>query len=204
MNVAARFPKDEDVLKVTFLEDENVDGITLVQQSNYVRELQIRLGDFNRGPRNRFPGNTAILLNKTTMSKLKQAGPVVMAPKPLGIRYLLYVDPIGKMYMENETQHIFIVDQDRAPKPIPKDTVLDGIVVRKIVRDGAAQNNNEVAYGKLTFVIMDATRINGVDLTEKNIQERISVAQVIRSPWLCGFFFNKMLNNIISHRLRLC
>ena len=82
------------------------------------------------------------------------------------------------MYMENETQHIFVVDPDFAPRLIPKDTVLDGIVVRKIVRDGAAQSRSAEAKGKLSFVIMDATRVNGLDLTQKNIKDRISVVQV--------------------------
>ena len=168
-------------MKVTFLENGNVEGISLVQNFHFVRDLQTRLGGFNHGPSNRFPGNQPIFLNVTNMKKLKAAGPVVVAPKPLGIRYLLYVDPEGKMYMENETQHIFVVDPDFAPRLIPKDTVLDGIVVRKIVRDGAAQSRSAEAKGKLSFVIMDATRVNGLDLTQKNIKDRISVVQVDRS-----------------------
>ena len=183
-------------MKVTFLEKENIDGVSLVQNFNFVRDLQIRLGDFNQGPRNRFPVNQPIFLNVTNIKKLKAAGPVVVAPKPQGLRYLLYVDPKGNMYMENESQHLFVVDPDFAPQLIPKDTVLDGIVVRKIVRDGAAQiDNNQEAKGGLSFFVMDATRVNGVDLTEKNIQERISVVQVERSSSL--FSFNQNLNDII-------
>ena len=63
--------------------------------------------------------------------------------------------------------------KDGTPRLTPKDTVLDGVVTRKIVRDGAIQKGN-----KLTFVIMDSTRVKGINLTDKGIQERISTVQV--------------------------
>ncbi len=173
----------------TFLEKENVHGISLVKNFTFVRDVQIRLGAFNHGPGNRFPVNWPVSLNKKTMIHLKNAGPVVVAPKPLGIRYLLYVDPKGKMFMENNSQHVFSVDSDRAPRLIPKDTILDGIMVKKIVRNGAAQNHNQETNGELSFVIMDATRVNGVDLTQNNIQDRISVVQVYRNSSCFTLFF---------------
>ncbi len=74
--------------------------------------------------------------------------------------------------MENRAQYIFKVAKDGAPRLIPKDTVLDGVVTRKTVRDGAIQK------GKLTFVIMDSTRVKGINLTDKGIQERIATVQV--------------------------
>lgn len=169
--------------RAMFLETENVDGISLVQNLEFVRDVQIRLGSFNQGSCNRFPVNDPIYLNKTNMKKLKTAGPVAVAPKPLGVRYLLYVDPEGRMFLENKTQHIFIVDQHRAPQQIPRDSVFDGIIVKKITRGGAADevaSNNTAGDGKLTFVVMDATRINGMDLTRKSILERISTARVCK------------------------
>ena len=72
------------------------------------------------------------------------------------------------------------------------------------MRDGAVQSgNNQEAKGRLNFFIMDATRVNGLDLTQKNIQERISAVQVDRNANLFIFFYQK-LKEIIFRRLRLC
>lgn len=79
--------------------------------------------------------------------------------------------------MENIKLNIFKLDQEWAPQLNVKNTVLDGFLTRKIVRNPAAQNNQQTK-GKLVFVIMDTTRVNGVDLTEENICERISAVRV--------------------------
>ena len=170
MNVATRFLKDDDVK-----------GIRLLQDLPTVKKLKIKLGNLNHGPHNSFPVNKPVPLNKRHFLPAEIIEPYVVAPKPLGIHYLLYVNQEGKMYMENETQHIFELDQDRIVQKIPNDTVLEGIVVKKIVRDGAAQSSNAGAKGKLTFVIMDATRINGADLVPKNFQERIIMAHQVKN-----------------------
>ncbi|EFX60871.1 hypothetical protein DAPPUDRAFT_122783 [Daphnia pulex] len=77
------------------------------------------------------------------------------------------------------TQHIFLVDEDHAIKietfdgrPIT-DTVLDGIITREKSIDDASGNGRE-ATRKLTFVILDAIRCSGNDLTGLNILERIA------------------------------
>ena len=161
---------------VKFLQEENVKGISLCQNVNFVRDMHVRLGVFNEGPREQFPVNWPISLNRNNMQKLKTDGPFVVAPKPVGIRYLLYVDSDGMMFMENNTQHVFKVDPDLAPKVIPKDTILDGIVVKKLVRGKGSKRNVDGA--KLNFVIMDATRVDGDQLTQKGILDRISAVQV--------------------------
>ena len=84
--------------------------------------------------------------------------PHVVAPKPLGVRYWLYVDPQGSTFMQSSRKHAFQLNLKRAPQLIPNDTILDGIVVRKLVRDGIDPNSNQEAKGRLTFVIMDAIR----------------------------------------------
>ena len=162
---------------VKFLQEENVEGISLCQNVNFVRDIQIRLGVFNEGSRQEFPVNWPISLNRNNLHKLKTDGPFVVAPKPVGIRYLLYVDSDGMMFMQNNTQHVFKIDQGLiAPKLIPKDTILDGIVVKKLVRGKSSNRNGDGT--KLNFVIMDATRVDGVQLTQKTILERISAVQV--------------------------
>ena len=140
--------------------------------------MQIRLAVFNEGPREQFPVNWPVSLNRDNINQLETDGPFVVAPKPLGIRYLLYVDSDGVMFMQNNTQHIFKVDQDLAPRLIPNDTILDGIVVKKLVR---GESSNDEGNGKLSFVIMDATRFDGEQLTQKSILERISAVQVLKS-----------------------
>ncbi len=81
--------------------------------------------------------------------------------------------------MQNGTQNMFKLTQSNCFQLIPAGTVLDGIVVRKIVRGKTARNRN--ILGKPTFVIMDATRVNGKDVTRKSILDRISIVQVYRS-----------------------
>ena len=81
--------------------------------------------------------------------------------------------------MQNGTQNMFKLTQSNGFQLIPAGTVLDGIVVRKIVRRKTAQNRNQLE--KPTFVIMDATRVNGKDVTRKSILDRISIVQVYRS-----------------------
>jgi len=151
-------------------------NISLCQNVNFVRDIQIRLGVFNEGSRQEFPVNWPISLNRNNLHKLKTDGPFVVAPKPVGIRYLLYVDSDGMMFMQNNTQHVFKIDPDLAPKVIPKDTILDGIVVKKLVRGKSSNRNGDGT--KLNFVIMDATRVDGVQLTQKSILDRISAVQV--------------------------
>lgn len=142
--------------------------------------LQKRLRTFNHGSSTSssiFPATLPVPI--TTFNQLMEdGGSFVFSPKPLGIRYLFYFDKEGRSFLMNSTQHIFKVAKSCAFRVIPPETVLDGIVVRKIVR--SERSNQEASNGKLTFVIMDATRINGVDLTQKSIQERMSIVQVLK------------------------
>jgi len=162
-----------------FLLGEHIDGISLEEDFEVVQELRVRLGRSNHGPLDFFPVNWPVSSNSLIIKQLEKE-PFVVAPKPNGVRFLLYINSEGKMIMENMAQHFFKVDQDRALQVTATDTVLDGILTRKIISDGSpCLNNNQEEKGKLTFVVMDATRCRGVDLTRKNILERISAVQVI-------------------------
>lgn len=158
-----------------------MNGVSLLTDYDLVKELQVKLGRFAHGPEDFFPVNWPVSLSVENIKNLEVV-PYVVTPKPVGVRFLLYIDSEGSMFMENMTQHIFKLDEDRAPQLTVKDTVLDGLVVRKIRPNGLgsfeANEDVEVAEGKLTFVIMDATRCSGVDLTGRNIQERISFIHV--------------------------
>ena len=91
---------------------------------------------------------------------------------------------MGIIYLENQTQNFFRVSQDREIQLLLPDTVLDGYFVHPIaaVSDDEAE---EVAaahpgenQGRLTFLIQDAIRCNGVDLSGLGIVKRIAFIKV--------------------------
>ena len=158
-----------------FLDGEQVDGIHLVTDFDLVRQLQVRLGQYAKGPTDFFPAMWPVNLSSENLSSL-ESKQYLVTPKPYGTRYLLYVDPSGQMFMENMTQHIFRVDDDHAIKMISSDgqpvtdVVLDGVVTRV--------SESHPDAGRLTFVIMDATLCNGVGLTHMSISQRIAFVRV--------------------------
>ncbi len=175
MNVTTRFLKDEDV-----------EGIRLYESNgtvDMVYKLKCEIGNRCYGNSKQFPGNTPVPLLEKKRGICHLAHPFnepyVMSPKPLGVRYLLYADKHGDMFMENENQHIFKLDRGRTPQLIPKETVLDGVVARKLERDGGALNNSGEAQGKLTFVIMDATLVGSEDVAMMPLENRMKCVQVM-------------------------
>ena len=165
-----------NVPNIPFFEDDHIAGISLERDSNLAAQVKNELDRINHPPQGfqGFPVTCTPQLSGSDIQKLKER-PYLVTPKPEGVHYLLYINKYGRMFLENRANHIFKVDHYCAPQLIPKNTVLDGIVTRKIIRDEAIQNNNK---GKLTFLVMDATRCSGIDLTQENIQQRISTIQV--------------------------
>ncbi len=171
-----------------FIENEEVEGIHLVMDFDLVRELQVRLGRFiSNGTSDFFAAMWPVSLSTDNVHSLARSSYVV-APKPTGPRFFLYIDPSGDIFLENMTQHIFRVDEDHAiniqsfdGRPIT-DTVLDGIFTREKLNDYSSCDNNLKEEGgnprKLTFVIQDAIRCNGKDLTQSNIVQRIAYVRV--------------------------
>ena len=153
-----------------------------------VRELQVRLGRFiHGGPKDFFAAMWPVSLSTVNVHSLAKS-PYVVAPKPTGPRFFLYIDPSGDIFLENMTQHFFRVDEDHAiniqsfdGRPIT-DTVLDGIFTREKLCDYSSCDGDKGAEmetpRKLTFVIQDAIRCNGKDLTKSNILQRIAFVRV--------------------------
>ncbi|KAI9556338.1 hypothetical protein GHT06_018912 [Daphnia sinensis] len=177
-------------LDTKFYDGQDVEGIHLLTDFDQVRQLQVRLGCYSKGPQDFFPVNWPVALSADNIDKLT-SGPYVVAPKPKGPRFLLYVDLSGEVFLENMTQHIFRVDEDHAVKmdssdgrPVT-DTVLDGHFCKaKRNRDDNC-NGGEEGQEKLTFLIRDAIRCKGKDLTKMNIVERIGfVKEEIMKPRL--------------------
>lgn len=159
---------------VKFYENEDVDGVHLMTDFDMARQLQIKIGKYAKGPLDFFPVMWPVNLSNENINFLETA-PYVMVPKPVGPRFLLYVDSSGSIYLENMTQHIFRVDEDHAIKMHSvTDTILDGI----ITREKSSKNCDAESAGRPTFFIQDAIRCNGRDLTGLNILERIAVIKV--------------------------
>lgn len=168
--------------------DVDVDGIRPLEDPYLIARLKVRIARFAYAKHNAgLPVNWPFQLSMANIHHL-ETEPYVVSPKPFGMRYLLYVDTEGKMFLQNNSRRLttptmFQLDQDRSPQLMPFDTDLDGFLVRKIVRDEADENNHDWTKGKRTFVIMDAIRCKGVDLTQKIIQERIGAIQVMFLSW---------------------
>ncbi|EFX64761.1 hypothetical protein DAPPUDRAFT_229747 [Daphnia pulex] len=113
--------------------------------------------------------------------------PYVVGPKPSGPRFLLYIDSSGDIFLENMTQHIFCIDEDHTIKikvsdgRTISDTLLDGIITREKLNGADARCNGKETTRKLTFVILDAIRCSGNDLTGLNILERLAFVKGYKS-----------------------
>ena len=153
-----------------------MNGIHLVTDPKLVFRLKNFLGDYVIGPKRFFPAMWPVHLTSRNISKL-ETQPHFVIPKPHGTRYLLYVDPYGQIYLENNAQNIFRIDDDHTMKFISSDgqsitdTILDGVITRV--------TDNHPYAGRLTFVIMDATLCRGVSLRQMNISQRIAFVRVI-------------------------
>ena len=164
-----------------FLKDEDVDGIAVVTDLDLVKEMQHKIGRFADRPIDFFPAAWAVSLNQKNFDLLSFA-PYVVTPKPDGTLYLLYVDSVGDVYLENQTQNFFKMSENRtvqllsSDRQVLKDTLLDGYFVRRICSTGSEGPDQ---LGRLTFIIQDAIRCNGTDLTKRGILQRIDTIEVI-------------------------
>jgi hypothetical protein len=163
-------------------------GVHLLTDFDLVRQLHVRLGEFAKGPTDFFPALWPVTLSNENLNFLASE-PYDVVPRAYGTRYLLYVDSAGQIYLENMSQHIFRVDDDHSINMVSSngqpitDTVLDGVFTREKCA-GRGKNSDEGGKyenenkGRLTFLIHDTIRCNGVDLTDLNIRSRMNVIQV--------------------------
>ena len=161
--------------------------IHLVTDFHLTRTIQSRLGNYANGPKDYFPGMWPITLSMENVHVL-ESRPYVMLAQPSGSRMFLYVDSSANIYLENMTQHIFQVDDSCSlimvssnGRPVT-DTLLEGVMTT-----GKPVANEKSSTDNFTFVIQDAIRCMGKDLTGLNIQERIDVVKVIGLD-SCVFF----------------
>ena len=154
--------------------EEVNNNVSVVTNLGMVNQMQAKLGTYAHGPRDWFPANRSISLCQENVKHLTSR-PYVVTVQPDGPRCLLYVDSKGQTFMENRARHFYLLDPERgvkflsSDKRVLVDTVLDGYLVRKLTQD---------AGHPLTFVIHDAIRCDGVDLTGLDILERINHVQV--------------------------
>ncbi len=164
----------------TLLDGEQIDGIHFLRQFDLVSQMQVFLDPYVPGPTAYFSAMHYGLLSLRNVHLLfsSKSPSYVMAAKPTGSRYLLYVDSSGQIFLENMSQHVFRVDNDLAVQMVTPDTVLDGTLTRKKLAHSVRNQGPEGTGGKLTFVIQDAIRCSGVDLRESNVVERIAFVNV--------------------------
>ena len=156
-----------------------MDGITLVTDFDFVKQMQLKFSLFTNWSKEFFPVIWPLALNKKNLKHLTWSSYVV-TPKPRGHRYLLYVDSYGDIYLENPTQNFFRVSEDREIQLLSADTLLDGYFVHPVAA-GSDDKTEEVPgenQGRLTFLIQDAIRCDGVDLSGLGIIERIAFIEV--------------------------
>ena len=182
-----------DINRMKFVPDQQeneLDGVVhLITDKDKVEQLQVLIGTYARGCNYLFAAMWPVSLCTDNIDKITNE-PYAIAVKPAGQRYLLYVDPNGRMYFENTNQNFFQVIQG-----IPtSNTLLDGILTRR------KPKRSTETLGQLTFVIQDAIRCNGRDLRSLTILERIAVVKVIilttfLKLWVLYKIFFKARNN---------
>ena len=155
-----------------------MEGVSILTDIDLARDIHRRLGSFSHGPRDFFPVNWPVTLSRDNMDLLERS--YVVRAKAHGPRFLLYVDELGALYMENQTQQVFRIDHERALQlPNVTDTVLDGILA-EVKRTGERQKSKakRVDRKQFVFFVHDAILVGGVDITQRGILERIACVQV--------------------------
>ena len=166
-----------------FLDDEEVEGARLLTDAEQVNEIRTHFGKDIQGPHEIFAAMWHVDLSMKRLQQLrKQKNRYFVAPKPVGRRFMLYVNAKGEVFMENNARNVFQLVNGHEIQFLTRDgsactdTILDGVVTR-------ATNDNSDANGymskqKLTFVIMDAARCNGRDLTKMSVVDRLNCVKV--------------------------
>ena len=161
------------------------DGFSIVPfpGSKYVKNIKFLLNQITKRELvHSFPVNWPDIMNQSNI-KLLSAIPskhYVVAPKPNGVRYLLYIDSFGQIFLENSAANLFSINQDRLVQLLLSngqvliDTVLDGYLVRECDHNLPQENKGS----RLVFVITDAIRCNGIKLYNLGIVERMSYIYV--------------------------
>jgi hypothetical protein len=108
---------------------------------------------------NRFPGPQPVSIERRHFCLLKRQ-PYLVCEKTDGVRHLLVSTPDGTVALVNRAFHV-----DPVKIRIPKDTLLDGELVK--TKTGA----------KMLFMVYDAVRVKGEDLTRAPLDQRLEKAR---------------------------
>lgn len=171
------------------MEGQQVDGVHLLTDLDKAKQLQVLIGNYAHGSTDFFPAMWPVSLCTDNIHQLESQS-YVMAPKPVGPRFLLYIDSSGRIFLENMTQHFFLVDEDHAVNMRSydgrsiTDTLLDGIITKE---KSLESTETDTTNGQLTYVIQDAIRCNGKDLTGLGILQRIAYVKVEMRMIVSGF-----------------
>ena len=170
---------------VKFLDDEDVEGVRLLTDARQVYKLRNLLGENIKGSQVSFAAMWPVDMSMDRLQRVLEI-PYYVAPKPHGHRFMLYINATGETFLENNSRNVFQLDGEHSFHFISRDgsacidTVLDGVITRpksSTIDDG---NDDKESKPKLTFVVMDAVRYNGRDLTNMSVADRMACIKVIR------------------------
>jgi len=102
-----------DPSSVPFLQDGHIDGISLEGNTEFVKELQVKLANFNRGSFNFFSVNWPVTLDFSNVKKLTDTTVLNLSLLRQNLRgsatcFTSITKVEGEIFMENVIQHIFI------------------------------------------------------------------------------------------------
>ena len=168
-----------------FYDDEDVDGVRLLTSLEQVNEIRKLLGRNIKGPDGLFAAMWPVDMAIDHLQKVLE-NPYFVAPRPHGHRFMLYIDTSGQIFMENNSRNVFQLEDECKIRFLSRDgraitdTVIDGVLTRtkaNPTNGGNIENDNK---HKLTFVIIDAARYNGRDLTKLSVTDRMECVKVSR------------------------
>ena len=149
-----------------------------------VRNIRNHLGDNIEGSEHVFAAMwpTGLSMDRLHEYVLKSPCPYFVAPRPHGHRFILYINSRGDVFLENQARHVFQLEEEHSVNILSRggtvcaDTVLDGTIAR--AKSNMASDDNACSESKLTFIITDAARYNGQDLTKMSVIDRLACIKV--------------------------
>jgi len=168
-----RFERAMPNTDVFLTPDGHHDGVSAVNDTHLSKSISDQLASFV-GSR-LFPVSWSNNMTDKNVEKLKQR-PHVVGVVPKGIKYILYIDRFGDIYLQNHYREMFRVDDDRKVQfpgqdgRLLKDSLFDGVLTELVPMEDSEQKPKK----RLVFVILDVTKCNGVDISRRGIIDRMT------------------------------
>jgi mRNA-capping enzyme len=138
----------------------------------------------------RFPGSEPAHMHRENYALILQL-PYMVTWKPAGKRYMMLIEKENQVYMLNQGNDLFSVEQIRFPYDVEytshlKDTLLDGEIV----------NDKVNGSKRASFLINDIIIYNGIDVTAQPFPHRLKLI----SESIVNVHNNAITNGFIDKR----